>query len=92
MMAFIGRRFVYMISTLVFVSIIGFFLINLPPGSYLDVYRAELMLQGTSTADQQIEALNQRYGLDKPIYVQYWKWTSGFVRGDFGRSFSTTER
>ena len=87
MMAFIGRRFVYMISTLVFVSIIGFFLINLPPGSYLDVYRAELMLQGTSTADQQIEALNQRYGLDKPIYVQYWKWISGFVRGDFGRSF-----
>jgi peptide/nickel transport system permease protein len=29
----------------------------------------------------------QQYALDQPIYVQYWKWISGFVRGDFGRSF-----
>ncbi len=76
-----------MVTTLVFVSIIGFILINLPPGSYLEVYKAELMIQGTSTADQQIAALDQRYGLSQPIYVQYFKWMSGFIRGDFGRSF-----
>lgn len=87
MLAFVGRRFVYALTTLVFVSIIGFFLINLPPGSYLDVKMAELMVQGTSTADEQIAALKQRYGLDKPIYYQYFKWINGFVRGDFGRSF-----
>jgi peptide/nickel transport system permease protein len=87
MTAFIGRRFVSMVFTMVLVSIVGFIIINLPPGSYLEVYRAELMVQGTSTADQQIAALEQRYALDKPVYYQYWKWIRGFVRGDFGRSF-----
>lgn len=33
-------------------------------------------------------ALRQRYGLDQPIYVQFFRWVSGIVlRGDYGRSF-----
>lgn len=87
MLAFMGRRLIYAITTLVFVSIIGFIIINLPPGTYLDVKMAELMVQGTSSAKEQIEALKQRYALDKPVWYQYVKWISGFVRGDFGRSF-----
>jgi len=46
------------------------------------------MVQGTSTADQQIAALEQRYALDRPIHVQFWQWITGFVQGDFGRSFA----
>ena len=66
----------------------GGFIADQPaPGSYLDVYRAQLMVLGTSTADQQIKALEQRYALDRPLYYQYFKWITGFVRGDFGRSF-----
>ncbi|MCD6289948.1 MAG: ABC transporter permease [Anaerolineae bacterium] len=87
MVAYLIRRFLYMITTLIFVSIIGFVIINLPPGSYLDVYRAQRQMQGTSTAKEEIEALKRRYALDQPVYVQYLKWISGFVRGDFGRSF-----
>ena len=87
MAAYFARRFIYMITTLVFVSIVGFFIINLPPGSYLDVYKARRQAEGTSTAEAEIKALEKRYGLDAPVYVQYWKWISGFVRGDFGRSF-----
>ncbi|MBX3052814.1 MAG: ABC transporter permease [Caldilineaceae bacterium] len=87
MFVYIVRRFIYMITTLIFISFIGFFIINLPPGSYLDVYQAQRQNMGTHTADTELNALKQRYGLDKPIYVQYWKWVSGFVRGDFGRSF-----
>ncbi|MEZ4866897.1 MAG: ABC transporter permease [Caldilineaceae bacterium] len=87
MLAFLVRRFIYMITTLVFISMIGFFIINLPPGSYIDVYQAQRQNQGTSTAAAELEALKRRYGLDQPIYVQYWKWVSGFVHGDFGRSF-----
>jgi peptide/nickel transport system permease protein len=85
--SFIARRLVSMIVTLALVSVVGFIIINLPPGSYIDVYRAELMMLGTSTAEQQIQALEKRYGLDKPLYYQFLKWISGFVRGDFGRSF-----
>jgi len=84
---FIFQRFLYMIVTLFFVSIVGFMIINLPPGSYVDVYRAQLEAQGTSTTERQLQGIIDQYALDKPIYVQYWRWVSGFVRGDFGRSF-----
>lgn len=87
MLAYIVRRFIYMVTTLVFISFIGFFIINLPPGSYIDVFQAQRQNQGTQTAEAELEALKRRYGLDQPIYVQYWKWASGFVQGDFGRSF-----
>jgi peptide/nickel transport system permease protein len=87
MLAYIARRFLYMITTLVMISFIGFFIINLPPGTYLDVYQAQRQNQGTTTAEAELEALKRRYALDQPVHVQYWKWASGFVRGDFGRSF-----
>ncbi len=87
MLAFIARRLVYMISTLVLISFVGFLIINLPPGSYIDVFQAQRQLQGTHTAEAELEALKRRYGLDKPVPVQYWIWIRGFVRGDFGRSF-----
>ena len=87
MFAYFVRRLIYMVTTLVFISFIGFFIINLPPGSFIDVYKAQREAQGTSTAEAELEALSRRYGLDKPIYVQYWLWVKGFVQGDFGRSF-----
>ncbi|GIV77285.1 ABC transporter permease [Litorilinea aerophila] len=87
MVGYFIRRFLYMLTTLVFISILGFVIINLPPGSYLEVYQMQRQIQGTSTAEAELEAIKRRYGLDKPIYVQYWKWATGFVRGDFGRSF-----
>ena len=87
MFAYFLRRLIYMVTTLVFISFIGFFIINLPPGSFIDVYKAQREAQGTSTAEAELEALQRRYGLDKPIYVQYWLWVKGFVQGDFGRSF-----
>ena len=87
MLAFMIRRFFYMIFTLIIISMIGFTLINLPPGSYLDVYQAQRQMMGTDTAEAELKAIEKRYGLDQPIYVQYWKWVSGFVQGDFGRSF-----
>jgi peptide/nickel transport system permease protein len=87
MAAYFARRLLYMVTTLVFVSVIGFVIINLPPGTYLDFYQERRQMQGTHTAAEELEAIKRRYALDKPIYVQYWKWVSGFVRGDFGRSF-----
>ena len=87
MLAFLARRLLYMLTTLVFISMIGFFIINLPPGSYIDVFQAQRPNQGTNTAEAELEALKRRYGLDQPIYIQYLKWISGFVRGDFGESF-----
>src|SRR5690606_23234462 len=87
LLAYLTQRLVSACVTLVIVSFFGFILINLPPGTYLDVRIAELQVMGTSTATEQIEALRARFGLDKPWYVQCWKWATGFHKGDYGRSF-----
>jgi len=88
MTAFIIRRLGYMIPTLIVISLVSFIIINLPPGTYLDVRLAELQRQGSSTAREQIAQLRRRFALDRPVYVQYLNWVSGFIRGDFGRSFA----
>ena len=87
MAAYLVRRFLYMITTLIFVSMIGFFIINLPAGSYIDFYISERQMQGTSTSEGEIKAITKRFGLDEPLHIQYVKWITGFVQGDFGRSF-----
>jgi len=84
---YIIRRLIYMVVTLWFISLISFFLIELPPGSALDARIQQLRNMGGDMSVQQIEALRQQYGLGDPWYVRYWKWISGAVRGDFGDSF-----
>ena len=69
-------------------SIFIFVLTQLPPGSYLDSIVTELESQGESISQDQIESLKVRYGFDEPIHVQYLKWVSGWLRGDFGTSFT----
>lgn len=39
-------------------------------------------------SDEQMAALQARYGLDKPLWQQYLIWLSGVVRLDFGQSFA----
>lgn len=86
--AFILRRLLYMIPTVIVISIISFAIIQLPPGDYLTSLIAQLASSGESIDNAQVIALRERYGLDAPIWVQYWKWVSNIVlHGDFGQSF-----
>ncbi|GLQ55178.1 ABC transporter permease [Devosia nitrariae] len=87
MLAFIARRIVYMLVTLVAISVMTFFIIQLPPGDYVTAMVAQLNLQGTTVDPAEMAALRARYGLDDPLPVQYWKWISNIVfAGDFGFS------
>ncbi|NLK07392.1 MAG: ABC transporter permease [Firmicutes bacterium] len=88
---YLTKRLIYMLITLFGISIISFTVIQLPPGDYLTSYITELQASGTVVDEAQIASLRQRYGLDKPIYVQYFKWITGIFRGDFGRSFEWNE-
>ena len=88
MLTFILRRILIMIPTLWIISVISFIIIQLPPGDYLTVYIANLAQTGEDADEAVVESLRASYGLDKPIYVQYWRWISGVVRGDLGQSFS----
>lgn len=88
MLQYIARRILLMIPTLFVISLISFAIIQLPPGDFLSSYVAQLRSQGENIDDAQIKALEEQYGLNQPIYVQYWKWMSGILtRGDWGRSF-----
>ena len=87
MFAYIARRVLLMIPTLLLVSVVSFALLQLPPGDYLTDYAAQLSSQGESVDQEAIAALRERYGLGEPIYVQYGKWVYGIVtRGDWGQS------
>jgi peptide/nickel transport system permease protein len=88
MLQYILRRVLYMIPTLFAISIVSFIIIQLPPGDYLTSLVATMASTGETVDRAQLVALEQRYGLGQPIYVQYWKWISGILlRGDFGQSF-----
>jgi len=88
MLQFAVRRILYMIPTLIIVSILSFVIIQLPPGDYLTTVVTNMRASGETIDEAILAAMEQRYGLNQPIYVQYWKWISGILlRGDFGQSF-----
>lgn len=88
MIRFTIQRILHVIPTLIAISIISFFIIQLPPGDFLTTQIASLEAQGESLDPAQLEALRVRYGIGEPFWVQYWKWISNIVlHGDFGLSF-----
>ncbi|HEV7346198.1 MAG TPA: ABC transporter permease [Devosia sp.] len=87
MVGFIIRRSIAMLLTLVAVSIVAFAIIQLPPGDYLTSYIAALSSTGDQVDPRVIENLRVQYGLGEPFYVQYWKWVTGILQGNFGHSF-----
>lgn len=91
MLQYILRRGLAMIPTLFAISIISFGIIVLPPGDFLSSYVASLESQGVTVDQAALVALRERYGLDQPVYVQYFKWISGVIRGDFGQSFELNQ-
>lgn len=88
MLTYIGRRLLYMVPTVVLISMVAFVIIQLPPGDYLTALAAQLSQQGQSLDHAQLVTLEHRYGLGQPIYVQYGKWIWAILaHGDFGQSF-----
>jgi peptide/nickel transport system permease protein len=86
MIAYIARRILGMIPTLIVVSIITFIIIQLPPGDFFTTLQAEIAQSGGGQDKETVAKMQERYGLDQPLYVQYFRWVSGFLQGDFGWS------
>jgi len=87
MLGYIVRRVLYMIPTLIIISVIAFIIIELPPGDYLTAYMANLASTGTEASQDQIAALKRQYGLDRPLYIRYLRWIWRLLHGDMGVSF-----
>jgi peptide/nickel transport system permease protein len=77
-----------MIPTLILISIVSFILIQLPPGDWVTSYAAQHRAEGKPLSNEALERLREYYGLGQPVYVQYFKWVSGFPKGDFGLAMS----
>lgn len=87
MTAFILRRIVSILLTLLALSVVVFVLIQLPPGDFVTSYIARLSGSGEMIDQETIDALRAQYHLDDPVLVQYWAWLKGMLVGDFGYSF-----
>jgi peptide/nickel transport system permease protein len=87
---FLARRLIYMSFTVWIITLIAFLVIQLPPGDYVTNLVSEMMAQGTDKIDPAIiEQLREQYGLNDPVYVQYFKWIRNIVtKGDFGYSLT----
>lgn len=87
MFSYIIKRVFQFVPTLVLISVVSFIVIQLPPGDYVSYYTSALIISGDILSDEDIESIRIEYGLDKPLYTQYFKWAIGILGGDFGYSF-----
>lgn len=81
------RRFAYMFIILWVISIVSFILIQLPPGDYVTFYVTQLAQRGGVIEQAELAKLKKQYGLDLPMYAQYFKWAWKLLHGDLGMSF-----
>jgi peptide/nickel transport system permease protein len=77
------RRAVQSIPLMLLVSLFVFALLHAAPGGPLSIY-----LENPGVRPEDIERLRRALGLDQPLPVQYLRWLSSFIRGDWGFSLS----
>ena len=87
MAAYVIRRVIYAVVTLLVISVVAYVIIQLPPGDYLTSYIMRLEMQGGEVTDAEVETLKREYGFDLPPHLRYFKWMANLLRGDLGRSF-----
>ena len=87
MAAYLVRRLLYMLILLWMITIVAFVIIQLPEGDFVSSYASQLARQGEEVNADDLANLRRRFGLDRPMHVQYLLWLGNIVTGDFGYSF-----
>ncbi len=83
MSRYIIRRLLLMVPVLIGVSLVVFFMIRLIPGD------PAMALAGEHATPETVAMIRARFGLDRPLPVQYWAFVSNAAQGDLGRSTRT---
>ena len=83
MLRFVVRRLLLLVPILIGLSILVFIWIRALPGSPAD------SLLGERTTPELVREYNERFGLDDPVYVQYWRYVKTTAQFDFGVSIAT---
>lgn len=69
------------VGSLLVGSILIFLMMNILPGNPAQV------AAGVNATPQSVQALEVKFGLDRPLFVQYFDWAGHLFRGDFGTSY-----
>ena len=80
MTGYVLRRLAQVLPVLLVASVGVWAMVYAVPGG------PEGMILGENATAEQVAALRAQLALDQPIALQYWKWLSGAVNGDMGRS------
>jgi peptide/nickel transport system permease protein len=79
----IGRRLLQLVLIVAGVSVVVFLMLRMIPGD-----PAQLLI-GEFASQAELEALRERLGLNRPLWVQYWIFVQDMLTGDFGNSIRT---
>ena len=86
MRKYIFKRLMTALGIVLFVILLNYVIIHLAPGDPV-----RIMAGFDNPSQEQMDALTQKYGLDQPLYVQFWKYISALFRGDMGISYQYNE-
>jgi peptide/nickel transport system permease protein len=81
MIGYLLRRLLGAIPLLLGILTLIFFVVHLAPGD------PTARFFNPNVSPEVIEQMRRNLGLDQPLHIQYWKWLSSFLTGDFGYSF-----
>lgn len=82
MLPFLFRRFLQFIPTFVLATLVLFFIVQAAPGDFLTQ-----LAQNPRVTPERLEQLRTNYLLDQPLWTQYFRWFTNFLRGNMGISF-----
>jgi peptide/nickel transport system permease protein len=85
MLRYVSFRLLQGIVVIFLVSVTSFGIMQIAPGSPVDI-----MIGEQQVTQDQIDAINKKWGFDKPWYVQYYTWLGNVFTGDFGKSVIRT--
>lgn len=88
MLVYIQRQLLLAIPVLVGVSALIFFMLSYIPGQAPDIMALQ---SGTASSAEELERVREQLGLNDPVIVQYGRFLSSALQGDFGRSIRSNQ-
>ncbi len=83
MYVYVVRRFLMIIPMIIVITFISFGTLSLAPGDFFSK-----LVMNPQISRATVENLRIKFGLDRPFYIQYFKWLINLVQGDFGYSLA----
>jgi ABC-type dipeptide/oligopeptide/nickel transport system permease component len=86
LLTYVAKKLLIGIPVIFCVTIILFYIMYILPGDPI-----QLLLSGERVTPERVEELRKAWGLDQPVYIQYFYWISRIIRGDLGVSVVTKQ-